>query len=443
MGRAGGDFKVTRGGSHSTELYYLRSANRSGALPEDKSWMIGFRVVLGEVPSGSPLPLLPPSEAQQEVRQEALEPQPAPSEPYFKGPRRYVKIQPDSYGPMFSTHNHDPAIVECPNGDLLAIWYTCAEERGREVGLLSSRLRHGEEEWEEASVFWDTPDRNDHTPALWFDGQQTIYHFVGISSAASWGNLAIALRTSVDNGASWSPARLIAPEHGPRHMPEESVFRMRDGTIVLATDAIDSDFRGTNVWVSEDEGKTWEDPGGTIPGIHAAVAEISGGRLLAFSREHTVGGMMPKCISSNRGKTWKVTKSAFPPIFGGQRMVLLRLREGPLFFASFAEKLEIVDSSGRKRMVSGLFGSISLDDGKTWPVIRLITDDGPGRSLNVGAWTSRFTLSHSTAEPKGYLSVCQSSDGLIHLISSALHYSFNLAWMQTPAPPVPGTGGVD
>ena len=37
VGRADGDFRVTRGGSHSTELRFLRSANRSGALPEDQA----------------------------------------------------------------------------------------------------------------------------------------------------------------------------------------------------------------------------------------------------------------------------------------------------------------------------------------------------------------------------------------------------------------------
>jgi hypothetical protein len=39
-------FRVTRGGSHSTELYYLRSANRAAALAVDSSWFIGFRVVM-------------------------------------------------------------------------------------------------------------------------------------------------------------------------------------------------------------------------------------------------------------------------------------------------------------------------------------------------------------------------------------------------------------
>ncbi len=46
VGRVGGDFKVTRGGSHSTEMLFLRSANRLATLPEDKSWLIGFRIVL-------------------------------------------------------------------------------------------------------------------------------------------------------------------------------------------------------------------------------------------------------------------------------------------------------------------------------------------------------------------------------------------------------------
>ena len=46
LGRSGGDFKVARGGSHSTVAFYLRSANRMGTLPESRSWYTGFRVVL-------------------------------------------------------------------------------------------------------------------------------------------------------------------------------------------------------------------------------------------------------------------------------------------------------------------------------------------------------------------------------------------------------------
>jgi hypothetical protein len=32
------------------------------------------------------------------------------------------------------------------------------------------------------------------------------------------------------------------------------------------------------------------------------------------------------------------------------------------------------------------------------------------------------------------MSVCQTPDGVINLISSALHYQFNIAWLKTPMP---------
>ncbi|MHC4423847.1 MAG: SUMF1/EgtB/PvdO family nonheme iron enzyme [Planctomycetota bacterium] len=433
VGRVDGDFRVTRGGSHSTELYYLRSANRMGTLPKDRNWYIGFRVVLGEMPNTKPLPKTPPAPYQHNVKQDIapdLAKGPDPSKPYFKGPRQYVKIPPNTNGPLFSNHNHDPAIVECPNGDLLAIWYTCEEEDGRELAVAASRLRYGAEEWESASLFWDAPDRNDHCPGLWFDGRDTIYHFNGLSAAATWGNLAIILRTSKDNGVTWSRARLIVPEHGFRQMVGEPVFRTHDGAIVFGADAV----YGSTIWISRDNGLTWIDPGGTLNGIHAGIVQLRDGRIMALGRGMNVDGMMPKSISCDMGKTWQATPSSFQPISSGQRLVLTRLKEGPLFFASFVEQMLVVDTSSRKRPVSGLFGALSFDEGRTWPVRRLITDDGPGRKLDGGAWTDEFVMGFGTAEPKGYLSVCQTADGLIHLISSAQHYAFNIKWLTTPPP---------
>ena len=57
VGRVAGDFRVTRGGSHSAEIYYLRSANRMGALADESSWLIGFRVVIAPLPNTAPLPV--------------------------------------------------------------------------------------------------------------------------------------------------------------------------------------------------------------------------------------------------------------------------------------------------------------------------------------------------------------------------------------------------
>ena len=430
VGRVSGDFKVTRGGSHGTESYYLRSANRGGTVPEDSHWLIGFRVVLGERPTGKPLPALAPQRHQLDVRQQAPARRQADAKkPYFKGPRTYVKIAARPGAPPFAHHNHDAGITETPNGDLLAIWYTCVEERGREVAVAASRLRYGAEEWEPASTFWDAPDRNDHCPAIWNNGRGTIYHFNGLSVAGTWEPLAIVMRKSTDNGVSWSPARIIVPEHGYRQMVGQPVFRAQDDSIVFAADAA-----GSALWISRDEGQTWFDPGGTMAGIHAGVTQLSDGRLFAIGRGADVGGMSPMSISSDMGKTWTVSASPFPPISGGQRPVLMRLKEGALFYASFArDPFNPQPATREERNQTRLFAAVSFDDGKTWPVRRVITagpEDRQVETIDGGP----ALMNGGASESLGYLAGTQASDGVIHLISSRQHYAFNLSWLRAAAP---------
>ena len=454
VGFESGDFRVTRGGSHSTEILFLRSANRLATLPDDKSWLIGFRIVLGRMPDTKPLSVPVPPLNRQRVNwriRADLDKGPDPYKPYFKGPIEYVKIPPGSNGPMFSEHNHDPALVDCPNGDLLAIWYSCWDEPGRELAILASRLRYGAEEWEPASAFWDAPDRNDHAPALWFNGRDTIYHFNGLSAAATWGSLATVMRISIDSGATWSKAQLINPEHGLRHMPVESVFQTREGFIVLPCDGVTGGSGGTAVHVSRDGGGTWIDPGAGKPnpsfasgstgawiaGIHAGVVQLKDGSLMAFGRGNNINGRMPMSISEDMGSTWTYSASEFQPISGGQRLVLRRLHEGPILFVSFADRrkgMDIPDASGKQRRAYGMFAALSFDEGKTWPCKRLVTAGGQARKLDGGGNTGPFTMDDNHAEPRGYLAATQTPNGLIHLISSKQYYVFNLAWIKQFTP---------
>jgi formylglycine-generating enzyme required for sulfatase activity len=454
IGPAAGDFKVTRGGSHSTPLPYLRSANRLATLPEDKSCLIGFRVVIGEMPDTKPLPPPAPPLNQQKVSQEIpsdLTKSPDPNKPYFKGPVEYVKILPGSDGPIFSKHNHDPALVACPNGDLLAIWYSCRTEAGRELLVVASRLRYGCEQWEPASIFWDAPDRNDHAPALWCDSSGTIYHFNGLSAAATWGNLALIMRTSTDNGVTWSNARLIGPEHDLRHQPVQSIFQTREGFIILPCDAAAGGSDGTAVHISRDAGKTWADPGKDRPqpdfaagstgswiaGIHAALVQLKDGSLMALGRGNNINGQMPMSISKDMGQTWTYLPSEFPPIGGGQRLVLRRLQQGPILLVTFADQkqgMRLPDTAGKERPMFGMFAALSFDEGKTWPAKRLLTAGGPPREIDGGGNTGRFTMDDTHAEPRGYLAITQTPNGLIHLISSKQYYVFNLAWLKELMP---------
>ncbi|MHC4666618.1 MAG: formylglycine-generating enzyme family protein, partial [Planctomycetota bacterium] len=143
VGYAEGNIRVTRGGSHGTNAYYLRSANRMGTVPEDKHEYIGFRVVIGQMPETKPLPAPPKPLCQQNVIQrsgEEVRKGPDPDKPYFKGPRKHVRIPRDAAGPVFAAHNHNPQIVACPNGDLIVTWCTSVTERRREMTIGGTRL---------------------------------------------------------------------------------------------------------------------------------------------------------------------------------------------------------------------------------------------------------------------------------------------------------------
>ncbi|MFC5456021.1 SUMF1/EgtB/PvdO family nonheme iron enzyme [Prosthecobacter fluviatilis] len=443
LGRSAGDFRVFRGGHHSSFVRMLRSANRAAWLPQTGSNRVGFRVVMGEMPAGKMLSPAPPPLNAQKVSQEVAEIVPAKQQrPVFMGPKPYVKIEKDSFGPLYFSHNHSPGIAECPNGDLLAVWYSCVDEGGAELCNVASRLRRGASEWEPASPFWDGADVNDHGPKIWWDGKSTLYHLVK-------GRDENLVRTSTDNGASWSVPLLLEPggEFG------NQMIRLADGTMVITHDS-----RQCSLVFSRDEGKTWGfndvkkrasdfRPGGKgfrHPGIHAPIVQLNDGRLMAFSRNDPPEDQAkfemktPISYSSDLGKTWSYAASEFPAISSVQRAVMIRLKEGGILLCSFTDQWR--DWKNRKGMMFaskagefkgyGMFAAVSFDEGKSWPVRRLITPGGKEQSVN-GIDRVMFTLSDTMAEPCGYLSATQTRDGNIQLITSKNHYVLNLAWLKT------------
>ena len=432
VGRVDGDFKVTRGGSYAVHPYYMRSSNRAGTIPEDKLSATGFRVVVAELPKSTALAKAAPPLNQRNVNQEIpadLGKGPDRDKAYFDGPRVYVKIPDGSTGPLFWRHNHNSSIVEFPNGDLLALWFSCMIEESFEASVAGSRLRYGKTEWEPASVFWNAPSRDEHGHSLWNDGNGTVYHFNTVGTHSNPHTPGMIVRTSGDSGATWSKARPIYGEPALWHSRGllKTIFRARGGEIIFPFDG----FGGAYLMVSRDNGQSWKDPGGRIRGIHAVVVQLGDGRLMALSRRGAIDGKMPVNISSDMGKTWTYSASAFQPLNLGQKPAMLRLSEGPLFFASFCRDMAITDASGQKRLISGLFGAVSYDDGKTWPHRRLISDDGPGRWIEtMDGHPVRMDAYES--EYVGYMSACQPANGVIHLLTSRQHYSFNLKWLTSP-----------
>ena len=456
VGYSDGMARVTRGGSHNTPVKYLRSANRMAMLPEDKHAMTGFRVVQAEYPQTAPLSQPKDEYAVSQIKWDWTSQ--CITEPVFTAPLVYVH-EPDAHsGTPFFKHNHQPALTWCDNGDLLAVWFSTNEEKGREMVVLSSRLCAGSREWEKSRMFYQIADRNLTGTALLNDRQGTLYHINGVEAAGHWQNLMMTLRTSTDNGQTWSKPRMIAPEHTKRHQVIAGTSITKEGWFVQACDAGPGGRDGAAVHISKDKGKTWTDPwngaplpdfkeggtGTTIAGIHAGVVQLKDGRLMALGRNNSIRDKegrlrMPMSVSDDMGKTWHYSASEFPPIDGGQRLVLMRLNEGPILLISFTEHpyrtpkeergMMFTDKSGKPFKGYGMYAALSYDEGKTWPVKRLLTD-GTYRFLNGGAWTQFFEMDENHAEPRGYLAGTQTPDNMIHLITSRFYYKFNLAWLK-------------
>ncbi|MHC4213622.1 MAG: SUMF1/EgtB/PvdO family nonheme iron enzyme [Planctomycetota bacterium] len=454
IGYEEGDFRVTRGGSHSTLVRYLQSANRMAAIPEDKHWLLGFRVVMGERPKGKGMAVGVPSAGLSGVSQKKYKWQPKVdmTKPFFSGPIEYVRKPAVVESVPFYSHNHCSGFTYCDNGDLLAVWFSVAIERdrekGREMTVLVSRLREGKKQWDMPSEFYKVPDRNMTGSALINDRKGRLFYFNGVSVADHWRvNNALIMRYSDDNGQTWSRTRIINPVRGISSQPIGSAYCDQNGWLIVPSDwPAGKPGGGSALWISRDSGKSWSVSKNPIEGIHAGVVTLNDGTIMGLGRHRSKKGSMPMSISKDNGDTWEYSNTQFPGIGGGQRFVLRKLREGPLLLISFSDvrpkerkgnsqkPVEVIDKAGKKRKVYGLYAALSYDDGKTWKIAKPITPSPEPRRFNGGAWTGEFSTDATHAEHAGYCSGIQTPDGMFHLISSALHYRFNLAWLKEPMP---------
>jgi hypothetical protein len=196
------------------------------------------------------------------------------------------------------------------------------------------------------------------------------------------------------------------------------------------------------------------------------MVELGDGTLLAFGRVDNAKRLatyrykLPQSLSKDGGKTWTYSISEFPAVTSGQRITMKRLKEGPLLLCSFTDRLlrekaeeiarvglntvknlksvvrseaerdgiVVSDGNGGELKGFGLFAALSWDDGKTWPVKRLVLPRKVPASIEgTDGGLQRIDATH--AEPNGYLTMAQDADGRIHLHSSRNDYVFNLAWL--------------
>jgi predicted neuraminidase len=210
----------------------------------------------------------------------------------------------------------------------------------------------------------------------------------------------VMLRTSADNGATWSGENTFSPDEGLwcRYPIKELsngdwIFPVYQRTTehVMETDY-------TRMMVSNDRGGTWSEyaiPDGAGK-VHASIVELEPGILRAFFRSR-----FKDCVymarSGDFGRTWsKPAQTVLPN--NNSSITVIKLQNGNLC-ASY-------NHSTNRRVPVTL--AISEDGGDTWPYMRhLETGENYCGEKNV-----RFNKSY------GYPLVYQTRDGRLHVVYS-------------------------
>jgi predicted neuraminidase len=354
--------------------------------------------------------------------------------------------------PLHPQHNHAPAIVECPNGELLVSWYRGSGERSADdVAVYGARLRRGDKQWGEAFLMADTPGFPDGNTAMFIDSQHRLWLFWPLVIANSWESCLTHYRISSDyekGGApkwSWQgiialkpvdfeqqmlkgfaerqkmfdvPLRVGNPDRYKPLLNDKLATRLgwqpRCKPTVLPSGRIllplySDTFSVSLMAISDDQGQTWQasQPLAGFGNIQPAVVRREDGTLVAYMRENGPVRRIRVAESKDDGMSWGPVGAIDLPN-PGSGLDAVRLADG--------KWLLIYNDTNKGR--SSLAVSLSDDEGKTWK------------------WT-RHLERHDSGQYH-YPAVIQGRDGTIHAVysyfvadgKSMKHAAFNESWIR-------------
>lgn len=336
--------------------------------------------------------------------------------------------------PLHHQHNHAPAIVECPNGDLLVSWYRGSGERkADDVAVYGARLGRQKTQWTEPFLMVDTPGFPDGNTAMFIDDRQRLWLFWPIVIANTWESCVTSYRVAADfqkAGAphwKWQGQIWLKPEgfaddlnraldarlrSGPPpddiNTNQLAAFRsaitnklsqrlgwqprckptvLRSGRIVLP---LYSDTYNISLMaLSDDAGETWfaSRPLAGFGNIQPAVLQRKDGSLVAYMRENGPLERVRVAESRDEGMTWGAV--------------------GTLDLLNPGSGLDAV------RLVNGHWALIYNDTTKGRNQLAVSLSDDEGRTWK---WTR-----HLEKQPTGqfhYPAIIQTRDGMLHAVYS-------------------------
>ena len=280
---------------------------------------------------------------------------------------------------------HAGTIVEVKDG-LLAAWFGGTAERNPDVGIWVARQTQGK--WSAPVEVANGVQHDAKRYACWNPvlfqprkGPLLLFYKVGPSPKAWWG----MLRTSDDDGRTWSPAR---------RLPEDVIGPVKNKPVELANGELlcgaSTEEGGWKVHFERtpDLGNTWEITGQVNPepeklgAIQPSILFHPGGRLQAVGR--TQQERMFEIWSEDNGRTWgKLTLTGMPNPNSGIDAVTLK--------------------DGRQLLVYN-----HTEKGRS-PLNVAISADGR-------VWQAALTLENEKGGEFSYPAVIQAGDGRVHIL---------------------------
>src|SRR5688572_5674732 len=105
-------------------------------------------------------------------------------------------------------HNHGSCIIELPNGDLLACWYSGSGERSADdVQIMGARFRKGAKAWSEPFQMADTPGFPDCNPCMIVDQRNRLWLIWPTILDNRWESALLKYRSSGDFQQRYGPPR--------------------------------------------------------------------------------------------------------------------------------------------------------------------------------------------------------------------------------------------
>ncbi len=254
------------------------------------------------------------------------------------------------------------SIVELPNGDLLAGWFSGTREKNLDIAVMYSRKLKGSDHWETPQVFHKTEGRSEGNTCwfVWPDGE--LWCFWNAMWWKGWTTNKIRYKISKDNGYTWSNPLWFRKTIG--WLIRNKPLMLDNGDFLVPVYSEVNSYKSF-VMITQDHGKTWKKYGriGGIktPVMQPSVVQLKDKSLLMYLRTAGNLGKIYQSRSKDRGHHWTYpTPTIFPNPNAG--IDLHQSLEGDL--------LCVYNDSDKMR--DPLNVALSEDEGQTWPNIKTI-----------------------------------------------------------------------